>query len=301
MYDVIVIGAGPSGMSASIYLKRNNKSVLVIEKNSYGGQIINTLSIENYPAVKDISGFDFATNLYNQTKALGAEYKFETVTSIKNNKDYKEVITNKNTYKCKSIIIATGAYNRLLGVSGEKEFTSKGVSYCATCDGHFYKSKVVAVVGGGNTAIEDALYLSDLVSKVYVIIRRDEFRADRALVDKLLKTSNIEVIYNSNVTLLNGNERFESIVVTNKEGNNSTIKIDGLFIAIGRSPESENFNDLIATNENGYIIAGENCHTNIDGIFVAGDVRNKSLRQLVTATSDGAIAAQEAIKYVNNL
>ena len=300
MYDIIIIGAGPAGLTAAIYAKRASKNVLVLEAKSYGGQIINTLDIENYPVEAHISGFDFATKLYNQTKELGAEIKFEKVVDINDKGQVKEVITTKNTYTAKAVIIATGSENRKLGIEKEDELIGKGISYCATCDGAFYRKKNVAVVGGGNTALEDALYLSDLVNKVYLIHRRDEFRGEESTVRRLKEKENIEFVYNSNVTKLNANERLESIEVTNKDGSTRTIEIDGLFVAVGRIPENENFAKLINLDNSGYIIANEDCKTNVAGIFVAGDNRTKEVRQLVTATSDGAIAATAAIKYINN-
>ena len=300
MYDVVIIGAGPAGLTASIYARRNNKKVLVLEGVSYGGQIINTPSIDNYPALKGISGFDYSVNLYNQSISFGTEYKTENVISIKDGNDYKEVTTNKNTYKTKTIIIATGAYNRLLGVDREKELTGKGVSYCATCDGNFFKGKEVAVVGGGNTAVEDAIYLTNIVSKVYIILRRDEFRADDRLVEELKNKENVEIIYNSQVVKLNGENSLESITIKDKDNNTKDLNVSCVFVCVGRIPQSDIFKGIIDLDEYGYIIAGEDCHTNKEGIFVCGDVRTKTLRQLVTATSDGAIAADEAIKYVNN-
>lgn len=301
MYDIIIVGAGPAGLTAALYACRASKKVLVLEAKSYGGQIINTLDIENYPVESHISGFDFAIKLYNQVKNLGAEIVFEKVIDIKNSDDIKEVITNKNTYKTKTIILATGSVNRKLGLSNEDELIGKGISYCATCDGGFYKNKIVAVVGGGNTALEDALYLSDIVDTVYLIHRRDEFRGDEVTLSNLKAKENIKFIYNSNVTKLNGKDKLERIEITNKEGKVDIITLDGLFVAIGRIPENENFSKTVKLDSYGYIIANENCHTNIDGIFVAGDNRTKSVRQLVTATSDGAIAATEAVKYINNL
>ncbi len=298
MYDIIVIGAGPAGLTAAIYARRASKKVLVLEAKTYGGQIVNTLDIENYPVERHISGFDFATKLYNQAKDLGAEIVFEKVIDIKNNDEFKEVITNKQTYKAKTIILATGADNRKLGIDNEDKLLGKGISYCATCDGAFYKNKIVAVVGGGNTALEEALYLSDIASTVYLIHRRDEFRGSDRTVKDLKKKNNIEFIYNSNVTKLNANETLESIEVTNKVGQTNNLEIDGLFIAVGRIPENQNFAKIIELDEHGYVKAGEDCHTNIPGIFVAGDNRIKSLRQLVTATSDGAVAATEAVKYI---
>jgi thioredoxin reductase (NADPH) len=300
MLDIIIIGAGPSGLTASIFAKRSNKSVLVFESSSYGGQIINTLKIDNYPANPGISGYDFATNLYNQTKELGVEFKFERVIDIKNYDDYKEVITSKNVYKCKSIIIATGLTNKNLNIPGEKELIGRGVSYCATCDGSFYKGKEVCVVGNLNTSLESAIYLSDLASKVYLVNRKNDFRAEESLVSELEKRSNIIVIENSKITKINGTNKLESINILNDNGEESTINIAGLFISVGRTPQNDFIKSLVKTDESGYIISGEDCHTNIDGIFASGDNRVKKLRQLVTACSDGAIAASEAIKYVNN-
>lgn len=300
MYDIIIIGAGPAGLTAAIYARRASKKVLVFEALSYGGQIINTLDIENYPVEAHISGFDFATKIYNQAIDLGAKILFEKVIQIKNNDNLKEIITNKNSYKCKAIIIATGSENRKLGLSNENDLIGKGVSYCATCDGAFYKNKIVAVVGGGNTALEDALYLTDIAKEVYLIHRRDEFRGEESTISLLNEKENIKFIYNSNVTRLNATDKLDSIEITNNDGNIQTIDVDGLFIAIGRIPENENFRQLINLDSNGYIIADEDCHTNVDGIFVAGDNRTKMVRQLVTATSDGAIAATEAVKYINN-
>ena len=300
MYDIIIIGAGPAGLTSAIYSKRAGKKTFVLEARSYGGQIINTPKIENYPVAPHISGFDFATNLYNQVKELGVEIKFERVVGIENKENYKEVKTNKNTYQSKTVIIATGSQNRKLGLPDEEQLVGKGISYCATCDGAFYRDKVVAVVGGGNTAVEDAIYLSNVASKVYIIHRRDQFRAEANLVNELKKKSNIEIVYNSVITKIITNEKVSGIEVTDKEGNTKILDIEGLFVAIGRNPENESFEDLIELDENGYIISKENCHTNIEGIFVAGDNRKKDVRQLVTATSDGAIAATEAIKYINN-
>ena len=300
MYYIIIIGAGPAGMTAAIYGKRALKSVLILEAITYGGQIINTLDIENYPVEAHISGFDFATKLYNQVIDLGAEIKYEKVTEIIDKNEYKEVMTSKNTYQTKTIIIATGADNRKLGLENESDLIGKGISYCATCDGNFFKKKDVAVVGGGNTALEDALYLSSIANKVYLIHRRDQFRGDQSVIEKLKEQDNVEFVYNSNVTKLIADESLTSIEVTNKDGSTKNIPVKGLFIAIGKVPENENFKNLINVDEAGYIIADESCHTNIPGIFVAGDTRNKELRQLVTATADGAIAATEAVKYLNN-
>ena len=301
MYDIIIVGAGPAGLTSAIYARRANKKVLVLEATTYGGQIINTLDIANYPVEPHISGFDFATKLFNQVKDLGAEFVFEKVIDIIDNGKSKEVVTTKGKYEGKAIILATGNDNRKLGLDNEDGLLGKGVSYCATCDGAFYKGKTVAVVGGGNTALEDALYLSDIANKVYLIHRRNEFRAEEASVDDLKEKDNVEIICNSNVTKLVEDGKLKAIEVTNNDGSVNTIDVDGLFIAVGRIPENQNFAKLIKLDEAGYVDANEDCHTNVAGIFVAGDNRVKLLRQLVTATGDGAVAATEAIKYVNIL
>jgi len=300
MYDIIIIGAGPAGLTAAIYGTRARKKVLVLEANAYGGQIINTLDIENYPATPHINGFDFATNCYNQALELGAEIKIEKAINIIDG-DIKKVITKDNEYKCKSIIIATGCGIRKLGIDREDELIGKGISYCATCDGAFFKNKDVAVVGGGNTALEDALYLSDIVKKVYVIHRRDTFRGEDKSIEDLKEKSNVEFIYNSNVTKLIGSDYLEGIEVTDKDSNTRKLDVSALFVAIGRIPENANFSMIINVDSTGYIKALEDCKTNVEGIFVAGDARVKTLRQLVTATSDGAIAATNAIKYINRM
>jgi thioredoxin reductase (NADPH) len=294
MYDVIIVGAGPAGLTSGIYARRANKKVLILEANSYGGAIINTHAIDNFPTQPHINGFDFATKLYEQTKELGAEVKFEKVVEIEDGK-YKKVVTNKGTYETKAIILATGSDNRKLGLDKEKEFTGKGVSYCATCDGAFYRGKDIAVIGGGSTALDDAIYLQDIVNKVYLINRKDTFKDDNGFVNNL--KDNVEVIYNANITELLGEDKLTGIKLNNER----TINIDGLFIAVGRVPENEKFASLINVDEKGYIIASEDCHTNIEGIYVAGDNRTKEIRQLTTAVSDGTVAAIEAIKYINNL
>ena len=298
MYDIIIIGAGPAGLTAAIYARRALKKTLVLEALSYGGQIINTLEIDNYPSTPHISGFDLATNMYNQTKELGAEFIFEKAINIKRVKNHIEIETTKNRYQTKTLIIATGTENRKLGLEKENDLIGKGISYCATCDGNFYKNKEVAVVGGGNTALEDALYLSNIAKKIYLIHRRDTFRANEIEIEKCKKKKNIEFIYNSNIKKIIGEERLEAIEIENNHSETRIIKVSGLFIAIGKIPENENFKNIIQVDAAGYIKAKEDCHTNIEGIFVAGDTRTKELRQLVTATNDGAIAATEASKYL---
>lgn len=299
MYDILIVGAGPAGMTAAIYARRASKSVLVLEAKTYGGQIVNTPDIENYPVAAHISGFDFATKVYEQAAALGAEFKFEKVTDIADNGDYKTVTTPKHTYEAKTVILATGSENRKLGLPDEDKLTGRGVSYCAACDGAFYRKKVVAVVGGGNTALEDALYLADLAEKVYIIHRRDAFRGEEANAARIAAKENIEVLWNSQVTKLIAEKKLSAIEVTNKDGSVQTLEINGLFVAVGRIPENQNFAKLIELDDAGYVKAGENCLTNVPGIFVAGDNRVKEVRQLVTATGDGAVAATAAIRYLN--
>lgn len=292
MYDLIIVGAGPAGLTAALYALRANKKVLIFEAKSYGGQIIKAAKIENYPGLPNVSGFDYATILYNQVMDLGAEIKYETVIRI--DKD-KNVITNNGIYKAKAIILATGAESRKLGLKEEKNYIGKGVSYCATCDGNFYKNKVVAVVGGGNTALTDAIYLSDIASKVYLIHRKDTFKGEDKYLTELKNKVNVEFILNSNVVKING-ENVESIEVKDNNENIAKIEVNGLFIAVGQEPKNAIFADLIKINEFGYIESLDGVHTNIEGIYVAGDARVKNLRQIVTAVSDGAIAATTAIK-----
>lgn len=297
MYDIIIIGSGIAGLTSAIYALNNKRKVLILESKTYGGQIINSNIINNYPGFLEISGFDLMTNIYNQVKNLGGVIKYEEVLEITKN---KKVITKNETYEAKSIIISTGLSPRKLNLENEGKFIGKGISYCATCDGSFYKDKVVMVVGGGNTAIEDVIYLSNICKKVYLVYRRKELRKDVNLTEKVKRLSNVEIIYNSNIEKLNGDESLKSVDIINKDTEKITnIIIDGLFVAIGKIPSGNIFKDLLNVTENGYIITDEDCHTNIDGIYAAGDIRKKRLRQLVTAASDGAIAAIEAIKYIN--
>ena len=297
MYDIIIIGAGPAGLSAAIYARRSGKSVLVLEEKSYGGQIVNTPNIENYPGIAHISGFEFATNLYNQAKDFGAEFKFEKAIGVEDNGNSKVVKTSKDEHEAKAVIIATGAKNRKLGFDNEDSLVGKGVSYCATCDGMFFKDKAVAVNGGGNTAVEDAMFLSNYCSKVYIIHRRDEFRADDKDVERLKEKENVELVLDSTVSeILSktdelGNEHVSGVKVRNKNTDEERVlDVEGLFIAIGQVPDNESFKDVVEL-ENGYVKALEDCKTNTPGIYVAGDCRTKTVRQLATAASDGAIAA----------
>ena len=297
MYDVIIIGAGTAGMSAAIYTLRAGKSVLILEASVHGGQIINTPEIENYPGIQNISGYEFATDLFNQAMALGAEIKYEKVEGI--NSFATIVTTDKGKYGCKAIIIATGTNTRKLGLEHEDDWIGSGISYCATCDGAFYRDKDVAVNGGGSTALEDALFLSNYCSKVYVVHRRDEFRGEYTLVQELKAKDNVEFVLNSNITSLLGENSLEGITVeNNKDGSRREIPVSGLFIAIGRTPNNEQFKDLIKLDESGFIISDEGCRTNLPGVFAAGDCRTKAVRPLVTAARDGAIAALAACRYI---
>ena len=293
MYDIIIVGAGPAGLTAALYARRANKSVLVFEAKAYGGQIVNATLVENYPGIKSIRGYDLATNMYDQAVSLGAEVKFEMVKKI--TKD-KEVITDNGTYKAKAIILATGAENRRLNLPEEVDYIGRGVSYCATCDGNFYRGKDVAIVGGGNTALEDALYLSNICNKVYLIHRRDSFRGEDKYVEQITLSDNIELILNSNVVDLIGEEHLEKITVKNKEDEERTLDVSGLFIAVGQQPKNELFADVIELDEKGYIKAHDEIYTTCPGIYVAGDTRDKELKQLTTAVADGSLAATVAIK-----
>ena len=297
MYDIIIIGAGIAGLTSAIYSLNANKKVLVLEKQSYGGQIITSPKVNNYPGLPNINGFDLATAVYNQAIDLGCEIKYEQVEKITTE---KEVFTTKDKYQAKAIIIATGLVSNKLNIENEDNYIGKGISYCATCDGNFYKNKDVMVVGGGNTALEETLYLSDICNKVYLVHRRDEFRGQRSSLDKLKEKENVEIITNSQINKLYGNDLLEEVEIINNNSELRSINISGLFIAVGKVPSNVIFKDIIELNENGYIKDNSNCHTNVEGIFVAGDVKEKNLRQLVTAASDGAIAAIEAIKYINN-
>lgn len=299
MYDIIIIGAGTAGMSAAIYGLRAGKKVLVLEGKSYGGQIINTTEVENYPGIKKVSGFEFATNLYQQAMDLGAELIYEKVVQIKDNDRKKIVVTDNKEYETKTVIIATGAKNRPLGLDREEELIGAGVSYCATCDGMFFRGKDVAVVGGGSTALEDALFLSNFCDKLYVIHRRDSFRGEDRLVKALKEKENVTFVLDCVVVKLLGENTVSGISVKNVKNDTITdIAVGGVFIAIGQEPDNEIFSDLIKLDEKGYVRAGEDCITNIEGIFTAGDCRTKTVRQLTTAASDGAVAALAACEYM---
>ena len=300
MYDIIIIGAGTAGLSAAIYGVRAGKKTLVLDGAFYGGQIVNTQSVENYPGISNVSGYDFVYGLYTQATELGAEYKNDRVVAINQLDDCKEVVCESDKYQAKTIILAMGANNKKLGVAREAELTGRGVSYCATCDGAFYRGMDVAVIGGGNTALEDALVLSGICNKVYLVHRRDSFRAEEALVDRARGKDNIEFVTDSTVVSFLGDNKVTGIKVTNvKTNEEKDINVDGVFVAVGMKPASDIAIDLVDLDENGYIIADESCKTSVPGIFVAGDIRTKEVRQLVTAAADGAIAALAASQYID--
>lgn len=299
-YDIVVVGAGPAGLSAAIYGVRAGKSVLVLEALTHGGQIVNTPEIENYPGIKNISGFEFAQGLYEQAVALGAIVKYEKVNDIEVQDNIKLVKTAKEIYEAKAVILATGAKNRSLGLEREDSLLGLGISYCATCDGAFYRGRDVAVAGGGNTAIEDATFLANYCNKVYVIHRRDSFRAEDALVKALKTKENVEFVLDSNIKELIGTDGLEAVVVENKNNKESRkIEVAGLFVAIGQKPENNEFSSVVNLDDAGYILGGEDTKTNVSGIFVAGDTRTKAVRQLATAAGDGAVAGLGAAAYID--
>ena len=300
MYDIIIVGAGTAGLSAAIYGVRAGKTVLVLEGENYGGQIINSPEVENYPGIAKISGFEFATGLYEQAQNLGAEIEFEAVTKIeKEGKDFV-VYTAEREIPCHSVVLATGARNRPLGVENEESFVGAGVSYCATCDGAFFRGQVTAVVGGGSTALEDAEFLSAYCEKVYLIHRRDEFRGEQWLVESLRKKENVEFVLNAVVTDIIGDGSVRGIRVKDtKTGESREISVAGLFVAFGQMPYNKSFESLVELDEGGYIRAQEDCKTTNDGVFAAGDCRTKTIRQLTTAAADGAVAGLAACEYIN--
>lgn len=302
MYDIVIIGAGPAGLAAAVYGQRAEKKTLLIDEKGYGGQIINTPEVENYPAIQKISGFDFASSLYQQAADLGAELTFEKAVGIEDKGDIKIVKTEGGAYEAKAVIVATGAKNRPLGLEREEELTGKGVAYCATCDGAFYRGKAVAVIGGGNTALEDAEVLSSLAEKVYLIHRRDAFRGEESNVKRIQTKENVEILLNKIPTALLGEDKINGLEIEDKiSGERTVLKLDGVFVAIGQMPDNEAFADQIQLDDKGYVAAGEDCLTKSKGIFVAGDCRTKNVRQLATAVSDGAVAALAAVEYINQM
>lgn len=303
MYDVLIIGGGPAGLTAAIYALRAKKSCLMIERFAPGGQVSLTSKIENYPGYKSIDGFGLSSLMFEQASKLGLEVVYSDVLEFDIEKEIKKVRTHEGVFEGRAIILCLGACARTLDVENEKRFLGRGLSYCATCDGNFYKDKVVAVVGGGNTSFEDCVYLSNLAKKIYLIHRRDEFRGDKTTLDKLKefeKEGKIEFVLNSVVKEIKGEDKLSSIVVENKfDKNYREIFVDGLFVAIGRKPDTSLLNGVVDLDENGYIITDDNMRTNIPGVYAAGDVRKKRLRQIVTACSDGAIASTDIVEYLS--
>lgn len=298
-YDIIVIGCGPAGMTAAIYALRANKSVLMLEKETIGGQISSSPLVENYPGYLKISGSELSNNLYEQVTELGGVIELEEVIKIEDG-EIKKVITEDNTYTGKSVIIATGSRYRLLGLPNEIELIGNGIHFCVACDGAFYKDKTVAVIGGGNSAIINSLSLSDICKKVYVVQNLSNLTGEKVLGDKLKKKDNVVIFYNAKVTELKGNDELNSIII-NTNNEDKELKLDGMFISIGQVPQSNFVKELVKINESSYVISDDNCETNIKGIFVAGDIRNKKIRQLTTAVNDGTIAALEAVNYIDSL
>ncbi|MBP5180397.1 MAG: FAD-dependent oxidoreductase [Clostridiales bacterium] len=298
MIDVAIIGAGTAGLTAAIYARRAGSSVTVFEGEAPGGQIINTPEIDNFPGLPGISGYEYANKLYEQAQALGAEFVFDKVKKVSGSFEEGFSILGEYGATCeaKTLIIASGVKRREMGLAGEQEFTGRGISYCATCDGAFFKGKTVAVFGGGNTAVEDAIYLTGICEKVYIIHRRNQFRADAALVDELLSHDNVETKLCFTVSGLRGEDKITAVELTNIDGSKEELTTDALFVAIGLIPENSVFQDIVELDEAGYVVAGEDCITSAEGVFAAGDCRTKDVRQLVTAAADGAVAAVAASK-----
>ncbi len=304
MYDIIIVGAGPAGLTAALYARRAEKSVLVIEKNTFGGQITHSPRVENYPGFPEISGSELGEKLLDQVIMQGAEIELDAVTEISGEAGAFTVKTEYSSFDAKAVIIATGSKHRTLGLSGEELYTGEGISYCAVCDGAFYKDKTVAIIGGGNTALQEANMLADGCKKVYVIQNLSHFTGEDNLASRLYARSNIEVIFSHIVSEIIANGKFEGIKIKNADsGEEKELYIDGMFVAIGQVPENEPFANLVKLNGYGYIESGEDCipSGSDKGIFVAGDCRTKAIRQVTTATADGAVAALAACKFVDML
>lgn len=299
IYDIVIIGGGPGGMTAGIYGGRAELETLILEKQFHGGQMVSTNEIENYPALPDTNGIELSNAMLEHAKRFGAEIRYNGVDKIEVLEDgLKKLTVGEDEILTKSVILSMGATSRKLGIPNEEKFTGRGVGYCAICDGGFYRNKVVAVNGGGDTAVEDALYLSRIASKVYLIHRRDELRANKTLQTRLFE-SDVEVVWNSTIKEVVGEDKTEAIITVDKtDGSERRIDIDGLFVAIGSNPNSELVKDLVELAPNGYIITDEDCKTSAEGIFAIGDIRKKSLRQIITAAADGAIAVHSAEKYI---
>lgn len=302
LYDMIVIGGGPAGYTAALYAARAGLSTLLIEKLAPGGQMALTSQIDNYPGFHEgVDGFNLGMQMKAGAERFGAKTKSASVLSVKLQAQIKEVQTDEETLQAKTVVIATGAAPRQLGVDREKELTGKGLHYCAHCDGMFYRGKEVVVVGGGNSAVADALYLSRIAKKVTLVHRRDSLRATKIYHQALMDAKNVEFLWNSAVTELQGEDRLSGAVVKNlQKGEETAIACDAVFVSIGRDPTSQLVKDQLSLDENGYIIAGETTETNLPGVYAAGDVRTKALRQIVTATADGAVAAHYAEQYLSH-
>lgn len=302
MYDIAIIGGGAAGLTAALYALRANKSVLVIEKGSFGGQITFSPLVENFPTQESVSGVELADKLTEQVLSHGADVEVDTVTAIEDLGGSKKVIGESGEYEAKSVIIATGAKHRTLKVPGEDKFIGEGISFCAVCDGAFYKDKNVVVVGGGNSALQEALLLSDLCTSVTVVQNLSELTGEKALAQKLYKKANVKVLCSKTVCEFVGENELEAVIVNDEvTGQKEEIKTDGVFVAIGLSPQNEPFKNLIEVDLYGYAESGESCTTKTAGIFVAGDCRKKQIRQLTTAVADGSVAALAAVNFVDNL
>ncbi|MGB8452259.1 MAG: thioredoxin-disulfide reductase [Anaerocolumna sp.] len=304
VYDVIIIGSGPAGLAAALYAGRAELDTIIIEKAPMsGGQIINTYEVDNYPGIPGISGFELGTKFREHCDRLDMKFITGEVVNFQVDDGIKLITLEDGTiYRGKTAIIATGANPRKLRVEGEEKLAGMGVSYCATCDGAFFRNKITAVVGGGDVAVEDAIFLARLCKKVYVIHRKNGFRAARSYINKLLSLENVEIIWDSIVEEIRGKEQVEKVTIKNiKTEEDTELSVDGVFIAVGNMPNSDVYKTVVQTEANGYIIASENCETNIPGIFAAGDVRTKELRQIITAASDGANSITAVEKYLNTL
>ncbi len=302
MYDIIIIGAGPAGLTAALYALRANKSVLLLEKASFGGQITFSPKIENYPGYEEISGNELADKLFEQAVAQGAEFELEEVLSVKDNGNTKTVVTDSGEHESKAVIIATGAKHRLLGVKGEEEYVGNGISFCAVCDGAFYENKEVIVIGGGNSALQEAILLSDLCKKITVIQNLADFTGEKKLVDILKSKSNVNFIFNTVVKEFTGDDELKGAIIANTEtGEEKEITFDGAFVAIGLAPDNKAFENIAELDKYGYVASDEACLTKTAGIFTAGDCRTKRIRQITTATADGAVAALAACDYIDKM
>lgn len=302
-YDVIIIGAGPAGMTAALYASRANLSVLLLDRGIYGGQMNNTAAIENYPGFKSVLGPDLAKDMYESATQFGAEYAYGSVESVEDHGDVKIVTTDSDTFEAKALVIGTGSEYRKLGVPGEDTYGGRGVSYCAVCDGAFFRNKHVVVIGGGDSAIEEGAYLSQLADKVTVIHRRDQLRAQQILQDRAFANPKMEFVWNSNVTEIIGDDKkVTGVKVNNNQtGEDSEIAVDGVFIYVGINPITKPFSNLGITDENGWIETNDHMETKVPGIFAVGDVRKKDLRQVATAVGEGGTAGQGVYTYITAL